>query len=138
MATTDLLHKNLTDPQLHEPKGVAAASENTVYFANGKGTGAWKPVTFDLLKFNKTPVKSATLEEFVLTDPLELSFAGVPGTDIKSTGAVTTDNNMYRVVKEIEKIRETILANQANITALNKTVEDLKKALVQLGVIVNG
>jgi hypothetical protein len=35
------LHKDITDPNLHEPKGVAAASASTVYEANGAGTGNW-------------------------------------------------------------------------------------------------
>ena len=31
----------LTDPQLHESKGVSTASDGQVYRANGAGTGAW-------------------------------------------------------------------------------------------------
>ena len=34
-------HSTLTDPYLHEPKGVAAASSGDVYLANGAGSGAW-------------------------------------------------------------------------------------------------
>lgn len=34
-------HSSLTDPNLHEPKGVAAASANRVYMSNGSGSGAW-------------------------------------------------------------------------------------------------
>lgn len=34
-------HVNLTDPELHEPKGVAAASANETYVADGAGSGAW-------------------------------------------------------------------------------------------------
>lgn len=35
-------HNTITDPNLHEPKGVAAAAINTVYVANGAGSGTWK------------------------------------------------------------------------------------------------
>ena len=35
-------HSTLTDPYLHEPKGVAAASAGEVYIANGAGSGDWK------------------------------------------------------------------------------------------------
>lgn len=35
-------HSTLTDPYLHEPKGVAAASSGDVYIANGSGSGSWK------------------------------------------------------------------------------------------------
>ena len=34
-------HKNLTGTDLHEPKGVASASENQIYVADGAGSGAW-------------------------------------------------------------------------------------------------
>lgn len=34
-------HSTLTDPYLHEPKGVAAASNGSVYVANGSGSGSW-------------------------------------------------------------------------------------------------
>ena len=36
-------HSSLTDPYLHEPKGVASANANEVYVANGSGSGVWKP-----------------------------------------------------------------------------------------------
>ena len=34
-------HSTLTDPYLHEPKGVASAASGEVYIADGAGTGAW-------------------------------------------------------------------------------------------------
>lgn len=34
-------HSALTGSDLHEPKGVATASNNTVYVANGAGSGSW-------------------------------------------------------------------------------------------------
>ena len=34
-------HKDLSGSDLHEPKGVASASNKTVYVANGSGSGAW-------------------------------------------------------------------------------------------------
>lgn len=39
MATVS--HATLTGVQLHEPKGVAAATAGTVYVANGAGSGSW-------------------------------------------------------------------------------------------------
>ena len=35
-------HNIITDPDLHEPKGVSSAGAGTVYKANGSGTGAWQ------------------------------------------------------------------------------------------------
>lgn len=34
-------HATLTGADLHEPKGIASASSNTVYVANGAGSGTW-------------------------------------------------------------------------------------------------
>ncbi|MDC0135767.1 hypothetical protein OAI26_03700 [Sulfitobacter sp.] len=35
-------HSTLTDPYLHEPKGVSSANNGEVYIANGSGSGNWK------------------------------------------------------------------------------------------------
>lgn len=40
-------HADLTGTELHEPKGVAAAAADTVYKANGSGSGAWAKVASD-------------------------------------------------------------------------------------------
>lgn len=34
-------HATQTDPYLHEPKGISAATANTVYVADGAGSGSW-------------------------------------------------------------------------------------------------
>lgn len=34
-------HNTLTDPNLHEPKGVASAASGQMYVADGAGSGAW-------------------------------------------------------------------------------------------------
>ena len=34
-------HSTLTDPAIHEPKGISTATNGQVYAANGAGTGAW-------------------------------------------------------------------------------------------------
>lgn len=41
----DKLHSSLTGSELHEPKGVASATANTVYVANGTGSGSWTTLT---------------------------------------------------------------------------------------------
>lgn len=41
-------HSSLSDPNLHEPKGVSTAAANSVYLSNGSGSGTWTPV-------NRTP-----------------------------------------------------------------------------------
>jgi hypothetical protein len=43
MATVQ--HSAITDPNIHEPKGVAAATVNKVYVSNGTGSGTWKKLS---------------------------------------------------------------------------------------------
>lgn len=45
-------HASLTDPELHEPKGVAAASSGQLYVANGAGSGAWSYLPYGGLHYN--------------------------------------------------------------------------------------
>lgn len=40
MAT--ISHKDITDPQIHEPKGITGASAGQVYVANGTNSGSWE------------------------------------------------------------------------------------------------
>lgn len=35
-------HVDITDPEIHEPKGVASAAAGEVYIADGAGSGSWK------------------------------------------------------------------------------------------------
>ena len=35
-------HKNITDPNIHEPLGVATADSGDMYVANGAGSGTWQ------------------------------------------------------------------------------------------------
>lgn len=37
----DIQHKNITDPEIHEPKGIAATSADSIYISNGSGSGTW-------------------------------------------------------------------------------------------------
>ena len=37
----DVQHSAIADPNIHEPKGVAAAAAGKVYVANGSGSGTW-------------------------------------------------------------------------------------------------
>lgn len=42
-------HSAITDPNIHEPKGVASATAGTVYVADGAGSGTWQdPIPSDI------------------------------------------------------------------------------------------
>lgn len=38
-------HSAITDPNIHEPKGVAAATVNKVYVSSGTGSGTWQKIS---------------------------------------------------------------------------------------------
>jgi hypothetical protein len=42
-------HSAITDPNIHEPKGVAAATSGQIYVANGSGSGSWVTPTLDTI-----------------------------------------------------------------------------------------
>lgn len=37
-------HSNITDPNIHEPKGIASAGSGQIYIANGAGSGTWTSI----------------------------------------------------------------------------------------------
>lgn len=47
------LHKDLTGAELHEPKGADEAAADTVYVADGEGSGEWAPLYDGILTLNK-------------------------------------------------------------------------------------
>lgn len=42
-------HVNITDPYVHEPKGITSAPANTAYVADGSGSGSWSKVDLDAM-----------------------------------------------------------------------------------------
>jgi len=41
-------HASLTDPEVHEPKGISTATAGTVYISDGLGSGSWAPFPYSL------------------------------------------------------------------------------------------
>jgi hypothetical protein len=52
-------HSNLTDPYLHEPKGVGSAADGKVYVSNGSGSGTWKNHKRSVFTVHFTDISSA-------------------------------------------------------------------------------
>ena len=68
MATVQ--HSTLTSGDLHEPKGIAAATPNSTYVANGSGSGDWVAKPFASIWYN-SPVglTLTTPTTFTLANP---------------------------------------------------------------------
>ena len=62
---TNVNHKDLTTTALHEPKGVAGASANTMYGADGAGSGAWAKVDAD--NINTSSIKNLNQQSVTVT-----------------------------------------------------------------------
>jgi len=95
-------HVNITDPNIHEPKGVAAAAAGTAYVANGSGSGAWRNVSkgeYACMHCTSTATTGIT------TAFLPLNTASVGGTvtwveNIASSGITTDTASGYMQVAE--------------------------------------
>lgn len=91
-------HVNATDPNIHEPKGVAAASANTMYIADGGGSGSWaKAGPSNLTDINNVNIIVVTHKLIdISTAHSEWVIPGIAGdiTAIKSVldGAITGAN----------------------------------------------
>lgn len=65
-------HNTITDPDLHEPKGVAAATIGQVYIANGSGSGVWSSASQDIVLIDSaSDLPTAVTLGGVLTHILE-------------------------------------------------------------------
>jgi hypothetical protein len=99
-------HKNITDPNIHEPKGVSVATVGTTYIADGTGSGAWSAIPLDLsgmvIERLVDGFSTATSQEPVgLDTALQIEFGAgetsVPVT-LDATGKITINiTGTYRV-----------------------------------------
>jgi hypothetical protein len=61
-------HSDITDPELHEPKGVATADADAVYQADGAGSGDWKiPIKKYSITLTPSIVNANTTSEQTFT-----------------------------------------------------------------------
>lgn len=51
-------HRDLAGAELHEPKGIETAPANSVYFADGIGSGTWEPISDTVLNLNEYSLTS--------------------------------------------------------------------------------
>lgn len=63
-------HSVITDPYIHEPKGIAAAAANKVYVSDGAASGAW---TAFPTKYYTITVPVTTTGSFQLAAPVSIA-----------------------------------------------------------------
>src|SRR5690349_1576437 len=60
----NVAHAAMTDPDLHEPKGISSAVSGSIYQANGAGSGSWKlPIQKFLVSLSPSSVAASTSAE---------------------------------------------------------------------------
>lgn len=87
------LHSELTDPELHEPKGVSTAQSGAVYVANGTGGGLWQPIGYQSI--DSTTVKGLgqyrvyiTIKDITVASSVYVPIAGTSRLD-RVVGVIT-------------------------------------------------
>lgn len=95
-------HKNITGVELHEPKGVAAASASQVYVSNGAGSGTWSHLPHGNLYYSNigtgttytTPTAYTVINMTTIspTTPHEFTHSGTGRLTYTGTGLDVTAN----------------------------------------------
>ena len=98
----DVQHNALTGSSLHEPKGVAAASANTVYSADGAGTGTWQKIA--VANINTSSIKG--------TNKIYLTYTI---TDLNAAASFYVVCPLAGVISKIYSVIDSALATADNI-----------------------
>lgn len=114
-------HKDILDPNIHEPKGISVAAANTIYVANGSGTGTWQKRFEDNASFaeidSPPAVKSLTSTTDVLLDGFAYDDVVVSKFNLTAASRLTIlERGMYDVNFSV------VLTPQSTLGANNETV----------------
>lgn len=99
-------HAALTGASLHEPKGVAAAAANTVYVADGVGSGTWQKITASQL----SGTGNAWVNVIIVADVKATTVAG--GSSISGTQTRTLNTTVLNNISGA-----SLAANQVTLPA---------------------
>lgn len=137
MALQGIAHKNLTDPQLHEIKGAAAAELNQVPFANGEGGTTFGHITLDKLSFEKQEVEDIT--PTVKPAPYSLNISAMTATTTKVMSDVSSWIETSKNLKELGQAHNDLVTAYLALKAEHDTVllklNSLLSALRTLGLL---
>lgn len=141
-------HSELTGALCHEPKGADTAAANTVYIADGSGSGSFQQVPLSIIDFTKTTVADITptaIDDAVVIDGTNLTqitdgeMADVPysaGLTVPGTNAL--NKNLRELYKYTINANTRIAEINTAITNLNNKLNTLLAALRSAGVVNNG
>lgn len=129
-----IVHSQLTDPQLHEPKGVATASSGSLYFADGEGSGAWKVPAVSDLSFIKGTVEAVT--DFTGEAPASLDTSLLTQTGLLKDASTFQEVNadikvLATKINEVITLLEQMTQNSTDTT---DAVNGIRTSLINIGI----
>lgn len=128
-------HSTLTDPYLHEPKGVASASSGEIYLANGAGSGSWTELSRYVCGFVAFDATTPAYQHSVTTSYTALN----PTFSLEATNgfSAASSPNARLVYNGSEDIKgtATFVFNYKNDSGTNR---DLEVVFYKNGSIMNG
>lgn len=128
-----IAHKDLTDPQLHEPKGASEAVLGSTIFSDGAGGTVWRPITVEEIQFEKEIVDDAS--ESTVTDGSTISTAGMSavtdGTIADAANFTLTNKNIKELATKyndlVGKFNSLLDEHQALISSVNALIGSLQE-----------
>lgn len=141
-------HSKISDPYLHEPKGISTASENTVYTANGTGSGTWGKLPIAALNFTVTAVPDYTFTDAEAGE--ELRYIGLIDANTSQIADLSVNSgiadedlgklnqNMFNIFSILDNHSKIIETYRTDIKSISDTVKELRQSLIDIGLISGG
>lgn len=131
-------HNLITGSDLHEPKGVSAASNKTVYVANGSGSGAWSTLATDSLALPK-----GNFYFYNIASPYTLAHSAstakvAPTTVASATGSLVTEATTARLTYTGAATTVVKLDFDVSIKQASGSKCDLELAVHRNGTVIPG
>ena len=134
MATSNVIaHKNLTDPQLHEPKGISAANEGAVYVANGVGSGVWEALPFRAIDY--TPMSVTDITGYTTIDIDDAQIGTPPEDNPNYVANVDFSVLSGSIIVGSEFVEDAHISDEANFdkSAVNYELDKVNLNVKQTG-----
>lgn len=127
-----IAHKDLTDPQIHEPKGASTAPAGSTIFADGIGGTLWKTIEPSDLDYTREVVEEVNVS--TVSDGSTISTAGmsatIDGTIADAANFTMTNKNVKELATKyndlVDKFNSLLDEHQGLIASVNALITALK------------
>jgi hypothetical protein len=128
-------HDSITDPEIHEPKGISTASSNTVYVSDGAGSGTWIPEKYHINGYIPFDAVTPAYQHNVSTTFTALN-PTFSATEIEGFSAGTTPNARLIYTGTEDTVAHcTFVCNFKNASG---TARQLEAVFYRNGTAMNG